>query len=1351
MTASLFSQPPVAYFQPLESPPNTCTPSFISGEAANCKGFGGLTEFKTISSKVCGWAGELGKDHDLRQRAEHCAWLFSEQVAPFQFSSELPSSALISTAQQQARVDFLSSAEAMKSIFRAACDVETDVGVMIHRLGDWLVIDDGSELSGCPGGQTSADRPRNGANEGLSVDPEHQWRAEQHHCAAVTRAALAEAKSVEAQERVDKARALLWEAEIAAKRAQEELQEALAEVSRAAEARDRLAAAATSQGGPSRRSTQNSVNCKAGASSAGGSFESQDEPTGEDLQLYCNFLGHSIRLLQDEPSPSPTSSEPKVCGENGELVPLEGPPEPFRQVGVWKIADDASVVVGSRMLCLGNSEHPKLTLYLHDDNVISDMMLLEHWVECLMAGVPEFAICFHRDGAVQSYSLYQVSELRHFLEDRMQIGRRLQMTLEVLRWIKRQCRLEGCSYWLSKGKSDGALKIIMLSGPSTAKETGRQGEAPLQVCGVPAVVPPRGLVLKNTFLDVQEEEEQEGAIERAVSCPARFLTDGQTPKDEELLLSQPLRGRVSALFFRRAVSSVPGPDAARFFRHALDLEALTLANKVGPEDDNDGSPPSSPTGNTGGRVPLQACSHLGLALCELLGESLAQRSRECKSPADGMSGASASALTALLTTLQADVEPGQVALRGKRTIQEASFESRYRLLPIWGAAGTCVRTSHGAPLLFVGVPPRRRGFHAQATVAATDPEASSSNHDQLLTSILAALSRVGDAVSLLGSSGEAGSFLEEDKKRLEALAWPTAALALLRLASTLLAGSDSLPLQRLQAGAWRALCAGRRFAALDALQQPRPEPQPLFVSLPSSEELVVRLEHLSGRALLRFAGSACDGSPEDKTTAVEAQMLIDEVERKLARLEHWLTIHDGPQGETIGPAAAQEALVPSYCRLRGAWHLEQSVRLLPHGLVEAARDKHTHELLHQLMLSVSAALSEAVAGSLDASGPHEGGSWSSSLEALQAAHDQLCRGEDLATAVGHRAAAALAQASRGHLCSLAADVLVGRVLDSQSSGHDGDNVQLSAEELSVLYRICEEDDTSENEGDEASKDGERDGDALTLIGRLGDRAVATAMTALQSIDCIVEPGAVTSLSLMASGALQSAASRLQALPPPGLPVAECRRATFDMLTQALQVLPASIGSSSTAASNMPRHLAQQAACLAAQANLTQCELYANICVGSSDKPQQRQQHIQWHLDKACAALHCAVTQEEHGVSPMTSSVLAHAHLLRSQLLGTGRVVSKRPQEQSVQEVMAGCRILVNAPAQAALPDDVRAKAQELLLEQARIALRALCAGVKEKPASDVCWKELYRISLKLEPSGLEQLLVAYSEHFGSGE
>ena len=45
------------------------------------------------------------------------------------------------------------------------------------------------------------------------------------------------------------------------------------------------------------------------------------------------------------------------------------------------------------------------------------------------------------------------------------------------------------------------------------------------------------------------------------------------------------------------------------------------------------------------------------------------------------------------------------------------------------------------------------------------------------------------------------------------------------------------------------------------------------------------------------------------------------------------------------------------------------------------------------------------------------------LEALALAGEQLRRAEDLSEASGHRAAAALARASRGQLCGLAAEAV----------------------------------------------------------------------------------------------------------------------------------------------------------------------------------------------------------------------------------------------------------------------------------------------------------------------------------------
>lgn len=105
-------------------------------------------------------------------------------------------------------MDFLSSATAMKSIFRASFTSESDVGVAVHRLGDWLVIDDGSELSWC--------RDRS----------EELREAEQRHRACLGRVEAAQARACEASQQLEQQRQLLWEAELKVRQAEEELREA---------------------------------------------------------------------------------------------------------------------------------------------------------------------------------------------------------------------------------------------------------------------------------------------------------------------------------------------------------------------------------------------------------------------------------------------------------------------------------------------------------------------------------------------------------------------------------------------------------------------------------------------------------------------------------------------------------------------------------------------------------------------------------------------------------------------------------------------------------------------------------------------------------------------------------------------------------------------------------------------------------------------------------------------------------------------------------------------------------------------------------------------------------------------
>ncbi|CAE7713461.1 Edrf1 [Symbiodinium sp. CCMP2592] len=1311
MDSSFFSQPVISYFQPFQSP---CGPSLISCEPVACEDFG--AKYESISSKVCGWAGELGKDHDLRQGAD-CARLFS-QPAPFQVSAEFPSSELIPTAQRQPRVDFLSSATAMKSIFRASFDTESDVGVTVHRLGDWLVIDDGSELSWSP----SPSSPDN------TAWTERLRSAEQQHHECLAKVEAARLKLFDSQQYVEKVRSMLWNAEVAAKQADDELREALAEADQAAAACESLKA---QDAAPFFETAE--------PDGRGDTFMEEDPTQAdasyqEDPELYRNFLGHSIRQLQDEPAESESTKHKErevhtssAC-QNGELVLLDSPPASFHQVGIWKIADDASVVVGSRLLCLGNSEHPKLTLYLHDDRVISDTMLLEHWVECLMAGVPEFAICFHRDGAVQSYSLYKVSELQSFLEERMELGRRVQMTLEVLRWIKRQCRLEGCSYWLSKDKKDSALKLMKL--PS-ADATPSSDARPLPLCSSAAA--PQGLVLKNTFLDIPDEDSDCGDFRRALSCPARFLCETM----DDLSHVSPLCGRVSALFFRRAVSSPPSlaAAAAHFFRQVLDLEAFSTNSGIvwsGAVDETGGPAPDG----TGGRAALQAYSHLGLALCEL--PSFGRE--ENVSDFSEISASSASAQAAsLLAGLRRDVPP--MVPRGRRC--------PHRMLPLW--IGAAELEAGCAPLLFVAVPP-----------CPALPSSQGSSPTLSQASCMLALSRTADALSL--------QLAGEDEKRFNILAVPTAALVLLQLASAVMEWSDSCEhgTDVTKMLLWRALIAGQKFAALDAADPPRPQLQPFFTSLPSKEELLVRFEHLSGRALLLLASShdkAMKASPS--AHGVFEAAAWDELDSQLCRLETWLDVQNS-EGKV---EAAVACLLPDQVddvsrhssrswslfdgnkacqahrwRIRASWHLQRSVRLLPPSILEARSQRCCSSLLNVMMMTWATSLSESAAGLLGQAAELGEDATSSSatslLQALKAASEQLSRAEDLADAAGYKAAAALAQASRGHLCALAADCIVDAV---RRGAHD------PSEQADVIQSLLEEE---EEEEELPLSDGQG---IMLLVGRLGDQAVAETYAAMRSIDSVVEPDAATVLALMTSGALQAAVDRLRLLPPPDVSEEQRRQVVLDMLGQAVQLLP---GEGSSAASTVGACVDRQCAMLSAQAHLALSKVHAGLEASSCgwaghDRQSLSRQHktAPWHLDRVRSALHRASEPVRLEDQTVVTAMLIQVHLLHASFLSLGHMpTKKRQQERSLEELLAASRLAANEDGARAEAGDrmlplrlktVWMKIKTLVLDQVRHVLRLLCTG--KGSSSNEGWKVLYRFALKLEPHQLSELVSAYEK------
>jgi len=177
------------------------------------------------------------------------------------------------------------------------------------------------------------------------------------------------------------------------------------------------------------------------------------------------------------------------------------------------------------------------------------------------------------------------------------------------------------------------------------------------------------------------------------------------------------------------------------------------------------------------------------------------------------------------------------------------------------------------------------------------------------------------------------------------------------------------------------------------------------------------------------------------------------------------------------------------------------------------------------------------------------------------------------------------------------------------------------------------------------------------------QSITLALVAHESLDPIIEPQAATVVSIMSSGALQTAASRLWTFSPAGISDTECRRAALSMLMRSIQILP---GNSSSCSAQLSAHIQT----LSAHAHILQSEVHADSRGRSAgEKAQQRQQRIHWHLERASTALH-AVGDGENREAML---LLMHLRLLRAKLLLGHGAASKRLFEEALEELIAGCR------------------------------------------------------------------------------
>ncbi|CAG2167479.1 unnamed protein product [Oppiella nova] len=129
--------------------------------------------------------------------------------------------------------------------------------------------------------------------------------------------------------------------------------------------------------------------------------------------------------------------------------------------------EDIRMLVASNMPIFGDSNHPAVSLRLHDmKRPINVLTGLDYWLDNLMSSVPEVVMCYHLEGIVQKYELIKTEEIPQMSATKGSLfsPKVVQnIAQNILSFLKSKATKSGHTYWLFKGKHDDVVKLYDLT------------------------------------------------------------------------------------------------------------------------------------------------------------------------------------------------------------------------------------------------------------------------------------------------------------------------------------------------------------------------------------------------------------------------------------------------------------------------------------------------------------------------------------------------------------------------------------------------------------------------------------------------------------------------------------------------------------------------------------------------------------------------------------------------------------------------------------------------------------------------------------------------------------------------
>jgi len=268
------------------------------------------------------------------------------------------------------------------------------------------------------------------------------------------------------------------------------------------------------------------------------------------LNIYIHKVGGCLIITENQDTrqfdTSPSSMSFNTFIKHS-YVPRTSSVNRFNQMGMWRVCGE-NIVTGSDLVCVKLENNPNIALYLEDLSS-QRVALADCFLECVMAGVPEFVISSHHNGIIQSNRIYKTKDIAEYIgaQSSKTFREHFSSFGHILKWLRQECNVEACTYNLHSDKQQNLCNAekefsgLILNRVSPPDES--ENESPSFIF---MQTSDQILKIKNTFLHIAPTA---SGLLRAKSCPGRFVAGQMLYAPVERFRSQ-----VAMFFCRRGIA-----------------------------------------------------------------------------------------------------------------------------------------------------------------------------------------------------------------------------------------------------------------------------------------------------------------------------------------------------------------------------------------------------------------------------------------------------------------------------------------------------------------------------------------------------------------------------------------------------------------------------------------------------------------------------------------------------------------------------------------------------------------------------------------------------------------------------